>query len=242
MLKMNCQNILYIAIILLLFGCSSTIEKAKNIGKRPEFNSISVASSNSQLYNQDLREQENEKQKIHRKKTNSLWQPGTTNFLSNNKSWRIGDIVKISVKIQDSAKLDNSTNQSRTGANNSKMNTILGNIPVLNPLYDNSDKSSHKGKGDISRKEDIRTEVAAIVQEVLPNGNLVIEGHQEVRVNYELREIKVAGIIRPKDISAENSVNSDQIAEARISYGGRGMITDVQQKKLGNQIIDLLPF
>jgi flagellar L-ring protein precursor FlgH len=188
------------------------------------------------------------------KKTNSLWQPGSTTFFRDNRAWRIGDILKVSVNIQDSAKLDNSTAQARKGDNNSGFRALFGkersiaktlNLPTAGVMDLVSDAGSHKynGSGNISRKENIVTEIAAVVTQVLPNGNLVIQGHQEVRVNNELREIKVAGIIRSKDVSANNSIKSEQIAEARISYGGRGLVSDMQQPRIGTQVMDIIsPF
>jgi flagellar L-ring protein precursor FlgH len=100
--------------------------------------------------------------------------------------------------------------------------------------------SSAEGKGSVNRSEDLRTNVAAVVTQVLPNGNMVIEGRQEIRVNYELRELVVGGIVRPEDIESDNTLESTKIAQARIAYGGRGQITDVQQARYGQQVLDIV--
>ena len=117
------------------------------------------------------------------------------------------------------------------------------NTPVPTRIFTGDSTASSDGKGSIDRKEEILTNVAGVVTQVLPNGNLVIEGKQEVRVNFEIRELIVAGIVRPEDIESDNTINSTKIAEARIAYGGRGQITDVQQPRYGQQVLDvLLPF
>src|SRR5262249_6588509 len=115
--------------------------------------------------------------------------------------------------------------------------------PVPTRIFTADSTSSSDGKGSIARNENLVTNVAAVVTQVLPNGNLVVEGKQEVRVNFEVRELVIAGIVRPEDIQSDNTIDSSKIAEARIAYGGRGQITDMQQPRYGQQVLDvLLPF
>ena len=125
----------------------------------------------------------------------------------------------------------------------SSLHQILPEAIDPTNLVDLDSSGSTEGAGQVNRDETIELRVAALVTQVLPNGNLVIAGHQEVRVNFELRDLKVAGIIRPEDITSANTIEFDQIAEARIAYGGRGQITDVQQPRYGQQVFDILwPF
>ena len=186
---------------------------------------------------------------------NSLWKTGSRAFFNDQRARRIGDILTVEVKISDSAKLDNSTERSRSGSDNVGLsgsvgtaltrvipNEIIGNMDPSTLAQANS-ASSAKGTGAIDRSEDITISVAAVVLQVLPNGNLVIEGRQEIRVNFEVRELLVAGIVRPEDITSDNIIASEKIAEARIAYGGRGQISDVQQPRYGQQVMDIiLPF
>jgi flagellar L-ring protein precursor FlgH len=161
---------------------------------------------------------------------------------------RVGDIVTVIISINDKAQFDNTTDRSKSAASKYDMNWIYtkggassggGSSPSSLSLGATS-TSSTQGAGNIDRQEQIQVSVAAVVTEVMPNGNLVISGSQEVRVNYELRQLTVAGIVRPTDISRANTVSYDHIAEARISYGGRGRLSEVQQPSWGQELWDFL--
>jgi flagellar L-ring protein precursor FlgH len=183
---------------------------------------------------------------------NSLWRSGSRAFFKDQRAAQVGDILTVNVSFTDRAKLDNKTSRSRTSSEGMDVAALLGLESSLFNLPDGAASSarvelggdgSASGEGSVDRQETLSTTVAAVVTQVLPNGNLVIEGRQEVRVNFEVRELVVAGIVRPEDISNANMIDSSKIAEARIAYGGRGQITDVQQPRYGQQLIDiLLPF
>lgn len=181
---------------------------------------------------------------------NSLWRNGSRAFFKDQRAHQIGDILTIKVKIADKAQLDNETKRNRTTADDSGITNLFGltKIPftkqsIPNRLLTTDSATNSEGKGNVNRQEILQTNVAAVVTQVLQNGNLVIEGKQEVRVNFEMRELIVAGIVRPEDIEADNTLDSQKIAQARIAYGGRGQITDIQQPRWGQQLFDhLLPF
>ena len=184
---------------------------------------------------------------------NSLWQTGSRKFFKDQRANKVGDILTVEVSITDSAKIDNTSSRSRSGSDNvglsGSVGSVLGsalsgiNEIDMSNLANATSTSSSEGTGAIDRSETITTSVAAVVLQVLPNGNLVIEGRQEIRVNFEVREILVAGIVRPEDIASDNTIESEKIAEARIAYGGRGQLSDVQQPRYGQQVMDvILPF
>ena len=181
---------------------------------------------------------------------NSLWRSGSRAFFKDQRARQIGDILTITVNITDKAAIANETQRSRTNKEDTGVDNFLGknSLPILNStlptrLLTTDSTSSSDGKGSVNRQEALQTNVAAVVTQVLPNGNLVVEGKQEIRVNYEIRELIVAGIVRPEDIQSDNTIDSSKIAETRIAYGGRGQITDVQQPRYGQQVMDvILPF
>ncbi|MEQ9146361.1 MAG: flagellar basal body L-ring protein FlgH [Parvibaculaceae bacterium] len=184
---------------------------------------------------------------------NSLWRSGARAFFKDQRASRIGDILTVKINITDSASVDNETSRTRANSEDAgldnffgyegSLGAILPEAVVPGDLAGFDSNSSSTGAGKVDRKEEIELTVAAVVTQILPNGNMVIEGSQEVRVNFEVRELIISGVIRPEDITASNTIAHTQIAEARISYGGRGQITDVQQPRYGQQVFDILmPF
>lgn len=178
---------------------------------------------------------------------NSLWRPGARAFFKDQRAKLVGDVMTVVVNIQnETAQLQQQTQRTRSGSSESATITNffgLGAIGSPNPAINATSDSNYDGKGTASRSETIIVKLAAVVLQVLPNGNLVVAGRQEIRVNNDLRELKVTGVIRPEDIRSDNTITSEKIAEARISYGGRGIITDVQQPRYGQQIFDVIfPF
>ena len=184
---------------------------------------------------------------------NSLWRPGARAFFIDQRASRVGDILTVVINIADSAKLSNSTNSSRGNATTGGVSHFFGLetaaakvMPAgFDPtkLIDQNGNTSSQGAGSLDRQEQISVTVAAVVTRVLPNGNLVIQGSQEVKTNNELRELTVGGIVRPEDISSSNTIHHTQIAEARISYGGRGDLSRVQKTPAGQALAESLsPF
>jgi flagellar L-ring protein precursor FlgH len=184
---------------------------------------------------------------------NSLWRAGSRAFFRDQRASKVGDILTVLINITDSAKVDNATKRSRSNSEGAALPNFLGYESTLGQVFPEAvdpdslvkatSNGSSAGSGSVDRAENVELTVAAIVTQVLPNGNLVIEGRQEVRVNFEVRELLIAGIVRPEDISNTNTIKHTQIAEARISYGGRGQITDVQQPRYGQQLYDIvMPF
>ena len=184
---------------------------------------------------------------------NSLWSSNRQQFFDDQRADDVGDILTIMVNISDTAALENETERRRNTIEDSDLPNFLGyEGQLLNILPDEVNPSSlvqaqtlsqYLGEGTTEREEEIEIEMAATVTQILPNGNLVIYGRQEVRVNFENRVVQIAGVIRPEDVSINNTISHTQIAEARIVYGGEGQITDMQQPRYGQQVYDILfPF
>ncbi len=219
-------------------GAAPTLSAIENPTQAPEYRPVSLPLPDAQP--------------IHRNK-NSLWRAGARAFFKDQRAAEVGDLVTVIIDLDDSATINNSTSRSRTSSETASLPSFLGYEQSLNRilpqaidptnLVEGGATGSHAGIGSITRDEAIKLKVAAIVTQILPNGNMVVHGRQEVSVNFEVRELQITGIIRPEDISSGNTVASDKVAEARIAYGGRGQITDVQQPRYGQQVYDILfPF
>ena len=183
----------------------------------------------------------------------SLWAGTQSSLISDRRAAIRGDILTVVIDIDDEATISNSSGRNRSSSESLSIPQMVG-IPQrlgeklpegasFDNLADASSSSSYRGNGNISRRDQLTLRVAATVVDTLPNGTLQIQGTQEVRVNFELRELTVSGFVRPADIDRSNEIAYDRIAGARISYGGRGQITDVQQPRYGQQIADIvLPY
>ncbi|MEE4452388.1 flagellar basal body L-ring protein FlgH [Novosphingobium resinovorum] len=242
----------------LLAGCGS-VGRLKNVGKAPKMSDPGapvaprIEPSLGNHASGDRAPDGSDPKVADADRGASLFRTGGGAFFRDQRASRVGDIVTIRINIADNAQVANSTTRTRNGSEGggiaallgleSQIGKVLPGNPDPGNLVSTSSKSSAVGVGNTARSEQINMTVAATVTSVLPNGNLAIRGKQEVRVNFELRELVVSGVIRPEDIARDNSIRHSQIAEARISYGGRGQLTDAQQARWGQQIYDaLFPF
>ena len=238
------------SIAMINLGACSTVDQLANVGKPPAQSTIAnpVADPEYNVVSMPMPAPQPEV-----KKENSLWSASRQTFFEDQRANEVGDILTVLIDINDEAELENESERTRNANESAGLNSFLGYELDLGQLLpeavDNTDlvdagtTSSHSGEGSIEREEEINLQMAATVTQVLPNGNLVIHGKQEVRVNFENRILQIAGVIRPEDITPQNTIGHQQIAEARISYGGEGQITNVQQPRIGQQVYDILmPF
>jgi len=244
------KRLMLLAMTLPLLGGCSNLDRLSEIGQKPRLSKIANPVQQPGYRPVSLPMPAREKATYN---SNSLWRSGSRSFFKDQRAMKIGDILTVIVEITDKASINNKTQSDRT-SNRGVGIDKLGGLEVLakkllpkggDPanLVGYNSASNSKGSGSVNRNEKLITKIAAIVTQKLPNGNLVIEGRQEIRVNYEVREMMIAGIVRPEDISAQNRIHISKIAEARVSYGGRGHITDVQKPPAGHEMLDvLLPF
>lgn len=184
---------------------------------------------------------------------NSLWKTGSRAFFRDQRASRVGDILTVVVSLDEKAEFSNESTRERTNSEDANMTNLFGLESQLTKILPEAlstdslasvgSNVSNEGKGEIERSEKIDLRVAATITQILPNGNLVLAGRQQMTVNFDMRELIVTGVIRPEDISSDNTVSYDQIAEARISYGGKGQMQDLQQPRYGSQLLDIvMPF
>ncbi len=233
-------------IVIALAGCS----RLEQVGKPPELSSNAQGAEHAAMMSPGLPQTLQARPRVEEA---SLWSRSQSSLLGDRRAMQRGDIMTVVIEIDDSAEISNSSERSRSGNENLGIPDLFGipqridgSLPegasMANAVSVNSSSSSG-GDGSVRRNEKLTLRVAATVTDVLPNGVLAISGMQEVRVNFELRELLVSGYVRPQDISRQNEITYDKIASARVSYGGRGQITDVQQPRLGQQVLDIvLPF
>jgi flagellar L-ring protein precursor FlgH len=234
-------------IVSLASGCSS-IDRLSQIGEQPKLAAIENPTAQPGYKPVQMPMPKPETVSYN---ANSLWRNGSRAFFRDQRAARIGDLLTVTVNITDKANIANETQRSRSNKEDSGISDFIGaktlgvqaQKVLPGRILTADSTASSDGKGSVNRQEALQTNVAAVVTQVLPNGNLVVEGKQEIRVNFEIRELIVAGIVRPEDIQSDNTIDSSKIAQARIAYGGRGQITDVQQPRYGQQVMDvLLPF
>ncbi len=239
-----------IGLSLTIVGCGNTLERISRVGEEPPMSPIENPRAQDLYQPVSLPMPD---PMTDARQPASLWRQGSRAFFKDQRAGRVGDILTVVIEIQDEATLDNSTSRSRNANESAGLDNLLGYESRINNIFDgdavpaelvNADSdSTSTGTGSTAREEEIDLRMAAVVTQILPNGNLVIQGSQQVRVNYELRDLSVRGVIRPEDITAVNEVPYDKIAEARIAYGGEGTVSDLQQPRYGQQIFDILfPF
>lgn len=244
---MKIKNIIMLSsIVMAINGCN----RLDDVGRPPAFSPVTHSQEYLAMVNNPSREVA-----LPRGSTRaaSLWRSGPTSLLGDRRASTLGDLMTVVIEINDKAEISNSSSRSRSGSESLSIPQLLGIPNALvrilpegasnTQLADIQSSGSSGGDGTVRRKEKLTLRVAATVTRVLPNGHLQIQGSQEVRVNFELRELLVTGFVRPEDVSRLNEITYDKIASARISYGGRGQISDVQQPRYGQQVLDIvLPF
>ena len=223
--------------VLFLVGCQS--QTLKEIGNAPSMSPIGSGLRYSQTPQMALYP----KQPRALASGYSLWSDSQSALFKDARALNVGDILTVNIQINDKASFENETDRSRTNKSGMKWSTSANFFgykpPETTGDLGSGSNTSTKGKGSTERSEKLTLLVAAVVTGILENGNLLISGSQEVRVNHEIRILNVAGIVRPQDVDADNTISYERIAEARISYGGRGRLTEVQQPPVGQQVVDL---
>jgi len=239
-----------ISLLVVMFVMTAGCARFDHIGKPPSFTPTTDTAEHNAMLSPGLPLRVEQQRPT---EGASLWSGARQSLLGDRRAVRQGDILTVVIEIDEEAEISNETERSRSGSETVGVPNLLGIPQRIDPkLPDGAtlaeavsidSRSSSSGDGSVRRNEKLTLRVAATVVDVLPNGVLAISGSQELRVNFEMRELLVSGYVRPEDISRQNEITYDKIATARVSYGGRGQITDVQQPRIGQQILDaVLPF
>ena len=230
-------TILFLLAVSLLGGCSSL----KDVGREPDLSAVG-----SGIVEQAAPQAMSLSAGRSLPAPGSLWDNRTGDLFRDQRAMRAGDLLTINISIDDRANLGNSTDRSKNAKVKSNFDFLLGAFGLArngNGALNIESNSSANGQGTIARSEKVQLSIAAVVVNVLPNGNLMISGSQEIRVDYEMRQLTIAGIVRPRDISKDNMIPYDKVAEARVSYGGAGRLSEVQQPGVVHQVYDIIrPF
>ncbi len=245
---MNKPSLLGLCLALSLLGGCNALERLSQVGEPPPLQPIENPTERPDYRPVSIPMPPPEEPRS--AGANSLWREGARGFFRDQRARRVGDLLTVSVTVDDEATLSNESSRSRDNEDNlgipnffglqSKLDKIFPNAVNPSALVTASSDMVNQGRGNVRRQETIDFNIAATIVQVLPNGNMVINGKQEIRVNFEVREIVVAGIVRPEDITPGNTISQEKIAELRVAYGGRGQITDVQQPRYGAQVLDII--
>jgi flagellar L-ring protein precursor FlgH len=232
----------------LSLGACSSFERLSRVGETPDFTKMESPTEreNYQPVTMPMPETQVEVRQM-----NSLWSTGRQAFFEDQRARAVGDILTVTIDMENEATLESASTRSRSAGEDTGIAALAGfeNYLASKALPDGADpanlaelssSSSNNNAGSTESEDELELKIAAVVSQILPNGNMVIHGRQEFRVNFEKRVLEVAGVIRPQDITIENAVPYDKIAEARIGYGGKGYVSDVQQPRMGQQIFDIL--
>lgn len=237
----------FTASLALSLGACSTVERLSRVGEQPEFAALENPTQQKD-YQPVVMPMPPVKEEI--RQMNSLWSSGRQAFFEDQRAKKIGDILTVTIDIQNEAEVTSTSTRSRDASENAAIPALAGfesyadkilpgAVDVTN-LAEVESGSLTNNTGTTESEDEVELKVAAVVSEILPNGNMVIYGRQELRINYEKRILEVAGVIRPQDITTGNTIPYEKIAEARIGYGGRGYVSDVQKPRLGQEIFDIL--
>lgn len=236
----------FAALVVAFSGCA----RLDHIGKPPTFSPSTATKEHSAMLSPGLPLRVDPETPT---EAASLWSGARQSLLGDRRAIQQGDILTVVIEIDEEAEISNATDRSRSGSESLGIPQLFGlpqrineDLPAgatLDDAVSINSQSSSSGDGSVKRNEKLTLRVAATIVDVLPNGVLAISGSQELRVNFEMRELLVTGYVRPEDISRQNEITYDKIATARVSYGGRGQITDVQQPRIGQQVLDvILPY